>query len=530
MEGRAVAVWASQQRSTARMTFSTEAASRRLSFQSLPRRGLFLLIGAAVAAILVVFAVVLVGARDDARRTAGEAEMNLATALARDMDRSVELLNLSIEAARDAWSDPRVRALDPALRQMVVFDHSATARSIDAILIVDRDGEVVADSRSVTPQRDSFRDADFFTAQQARDVGLVVGPPMRMPGKPGWHIAFSHRITAQDGSFGGVSVGFLNLADLSETYRRLPLGPGGALLLFNVDGTLLMREPVVRGLVGRTFKGSAVFDRMAGTDGGSFEAASSLDARRRLFAYRRVGSLPLIQGVAATTDEVYAGWRMKAAVLAVVMAILCSGILALLVGLKRELQQRVAAERALDVLASTDPLTGLANRRKFFERAEVCCAEAVRDGRALSVLMIDADHFKSFNDRYGHAAGDRVLVAIGRAIADGTRVDIDLAARYGGEEFIVLLPGLDRVQAFAVAETVRAAVARLAEPHERAPAGFVTVSIGVASAEAGRTPDLRALVEAADGELYRSKRDGRNRSSGGERLAARQPRLEPVTA
>ena len=512
------------------MTLSSEAASRRLFLRALPRPGLFLLIGAAVAAIIVVFTVVLAGARDDARRTAALAEMNLATALARDMDRSVELLNLSIEAARDSWSDPRVRALDPAMRQMVVFDHSATARYIDAILIVDRNGDVVADSRSATPQRDNFREADFFKAQQARDAGLVIGPPMRMPGKGGWHIAFSHRITAEDGSFGGVSVGFFNLGDLSETYRRLPLGPGGALLLFNADGTLLMREPVVRDLVGRSFKESAVFDRMAGSDGGSFEGVSRLDTRQRLFAYRRVGSLPLIQGVATTTDAVYAGWRAKAAVLGAVMAVLCSGILALLFGLKRELQQRVAAERALDVLASTDPLTGLANRRKFFEWSEACCAQALRHGNPLSVLMIDADHFKSFNDRYGHAAGDRVLVAIGRAIAGRARPGTDLAARYGGEEFIVLLPGLDRVRAFAVAESIRAAVERLAEPHERAPAGIVTVSIGLASADAGTMPDLRALVEAADAELYRSKRDGRNRSSGGERLLARHPRLESLSA
>ena len=208
-----------------------------------------------------------------------------------------------------------------------------------------------------------------------------------------------------------------------------------------------------------------------------------LDGQPRLYAFRRVGTLPLIQAVGASTDAVYAGWRTKSTLLGTVLAVLCSGILALLFVLKSELHQRAAAERALDVLASTDPLTGLANRRRFFEKAELRCAEAARDGHALSVVMIDADHFKRYNDRYGHGAGDRVLVAIARAIAGEMRAESDVAARYGGEEFIVLLPGLGRAQAPVVADAIRSAVARMAEPHERATAGIVTVRTGLASAQ-----------------------------------------------
>ncbi len=512
------------------MTPSITAAFRVLSPRTTPRRGLFLLISSAVLAIAAVFAVVISDSRADARRAAEAAETNLTTALAQDMDRNVELLDLSIQAARDSWANPRVRALDPELRQMVVFDHSATARYIDAILVLDRTGAVVSDSRSATSPVGDYPDADFFKAQQPRDVGLFIGRPMHMPGKAGWHVAFSRRLLADDGGFGGVAVGFLNLGYLSETYRHLPLGPGGVLLLFNEDGTLMVREPEARGAVGRSFKGNTVFDGMTGTETGAFEGVSVLDGQSRLYAFRRVGTLPLIQAVAASTDAVYAGWRTKSTLLGTVLAVICSGILALLFVLKRELHQRAAAERALDILASTDPLTGMANRRRFFEKAELCCADAARDGHALSVVMIDADHFKSYNDRYGHGAGDRVLVAIACAIAGEMRAETDVAARYGGEEFIVLLPGLDRAQTLVVAEAIRSAVARMAEPHERATAGIVTVSTGLASVEAGTPPDLRALVEAADAELYRSKRDGRNRSSGGERLLARYPRPEPLSA
>lgn len=512
------------------MTLSITAALPSSSPHVGPRRGLFLLISSAVIAIVAVFAVVISDSRADARRAAEAAETNLATALARDMDRNVELLDLSIQAARDSWADPRVRALDPKLRQMVVFDHSATARFIDAILVLDRTGTVVADSHSPVPSARDFHDADFFEAQQPRDVGLFVGRPTHLPGTAEWHVAFSRRIAADDGGFGGVAVGFLNLGYLSETYQHLPLGPGGILLLFNVDGTLMVREPEVRGAVGRSFKGATVFEGMTDSESGTFEGTSTLDGRSRLYAFRRVGALPLIQAVAATTDAVYAGWRRRATLLGAVLAVLCSGILALLFVLKDELHQRAAAERALGVLASTDPLTGLANRRRFFERAEARCAEAGRDGRVLSVLMIDADHFKSYNDRYGHGAGDRVLVAIARAIQGEMRDEADVAARYGGEEFVVLLPGLDRAAAFSVAEAIRTAVARMAEPHERAPAGIVSVSAGLASVEAGTPPDLRALVEAADAALYGAKRDGRNRSNAGERPLARYPHPEPLSA
>lgn len=330
-------------------------------------------------------------------------------------------------------------------------------------------------------------------------------------------------MVAQDGSFAGVAVGFYDLGYIAETYKHLPLGRGGTLTLFNSDGSMLVREPAVPDAIGRSFRGKSIFDRMNVGSNGTFEGRSMLDGQSRLYAYQRVGSWPLIQSVAAATDAVYADWRIKAIALGAVLSTLCSGLLVLLFVLKRELLQRVAAETALDRLASTDHLTGLLNRRKFFELAESRCAEAVRRGTGVALLMIDADHFKSYNDRYGHVAGDAVLGAIGGCIRSELRASEDLAARFGGEEFIVLLPGLERAGAFIIAEAIRVAVARLATPHERADAGAVTVSTGLAVVEPGAPVVLDALVEAADGELYRSKRDGRNRSSGGERPVARVP-------
>ncbi|MQP64758.1 diguanylate cyclase [Niveispirillum sp. SYP-B3756] len=157
--------------------------------------------------------------------------------------------------------------------------------------------------------------------------------------------------------------------------------------------------------------------------------------------------------------------------------------------------------------ATEDPLTGVANRRALWEKAERLVGRAVPRGAPLAVLMVDIDHFKSVNDRWGHGMGDRLLKAVARTLADGVRAD-DMVARVGGEEFAVLLPDADAAMAAAVAERVRAAVALLQVEGDDG-ALSCTVSIGHASLAPGLS--WEGLVKAADEALYRAKRGGRNR-------------------
>jgi diguanylate cyclase (GGDEF)-like protein len=161
------------------------------------------------------------------------------------------------------------------------------------------------------------------------------------------------------------------------------------------------------------------------------------------------------------------------------------------------------ANARLAVLATTDPLTGLANRRVFDEALAREAALAARGRRPLALMILDVDHFKAFNDAFGHPAGDEVLkqVAVAvRACCRGT----DVVARLGGEEFAVLLPGTDLPGGVALAERVRLAVA--AGPW---PLGPVTVSVGVAVHDAA-SGGAAELVRAADRAMYRAKRGGRN--------------------
>ncbi|MBI5927302.1 MAG: diguanylate cyclase [Aquabacterium sp.] len=178
-------------------------------------------------------------------------------------------------------------------------------------------------------------------------------------------------------------------------------------------------------------------------------------------------------------------------------------------GVVRELTR---AHERLQELSRVDALTGLYNRRHFQEYLQQVWERAQYDGSSVSILMVDVDHFKKYNDRYGHPVGDECLSQIASVLQSTLRRPQDLIARYGGEEFIAVLPTTDASYAMAVAERVRVAVEALQMRHESSSAShFVTVSIGVVSCKADFLLKSSALVSAADQALYQAKHEGRNR-------------------
>jgi diguanylate cyclase (GGDEF)-like protein len=171
------------------------------------------------------------------------------------------------------------------------------------------------------------------------------------------------------------------------------------------------------------------------------------------------------------------------------------------------------ANRTLERLAMQDGLTGLANRRQSDVALHDEYSHARREESALALIMIDVDHFKQYNDTYGHAAGDECLRTISRVVRDMTaRRPGDLASRYGGEEIAVLLPNTTEVSATAIADRIRGAISALEVEHLDSPAGFVTISAGVASMMPVRNEsDPTGLILVADRALYKAKRARRNR-------------------
>lgn len=169
-----------------------------------------------------------------------------------------------------------------------------------------------------------------------------------------------------------------------------------------------------------------------------------------------------------------------------------------------------ASEMQLQHLATMDGLTTVPNRRAFDTRLESEWNRAKRTSRSLALLLVDIDHFKQYNDTYGHLAGDDCLRRVARSIAAAASRSSDFVARYGGEEFAVLLPEADLEEASAIAERTRIAVLELAIPHERSAERCVTISVGVAAWAPSPAQAPSALVAAADSALYDSKRSGRN--------------------
>lgn len=160
--------------------------------------------------------------------------------------------------------------------------------------------------------------------------------------------------------------------------------------------------------------------------------------------------------------------------------------------------------------AATDGLTGLSNRRHFDQSLKAECDRRLRRGTPLSLIMVDVDHFKAFNDLYGHPAGDDCLRRVAKAIEAEVNRASDLPARYGGEEFAAILPETDLAGAMAVAESVREAIAALAIPHAGAKTAIVTASIGLVTVTTDTAVDPQAIVAKADAQLYLAKSRGRN--------------------
>lgn len=182
----------------------------------------------------------------------------------------------------------------------------------------------------------------------------------------------------------------------------------------------------------------------------------------------------------------------------------------------RDVTERKRLEERLTALAMTDGLTGLANRRAFDDVLEREWKRTLREGSQMSLLLLDVDHFKQFNDHYGHQVGDDCLRSVADAVKGVVRRETDTAARYGGEEIAVILPFTDSSGALAIAEKVRQAIEDLQIRHAGNVEAdlIVTASIGVSTAIARQGGTIKmpeGLLMSADHALYRAKHEGRNR-------------------
>ena len=485
--------------------------------------------------MLAASGLMLLDLRQDAWEKAEQTSKNLLQVLERDIGRNIEMYDLSIQAAADNLRAPGVAEANPQLRQLILFDRAATARDMGVMLVIDEHGDTIADIDAVPPRKSNSADREYFQVHKARSgLGLYVGRPIvsRLTGER--MLPFTRRINKPDGTFAGVVLGSVKLSYFTHLFERINLGRNDAINLYLRDGTRVMRQPYVESDLGANIASATIFKSFVREHSGSFIETSVRDGVERHYTFTQIGDLPLILNVALSTDEIEAEWRTKSLVIGGVVLVLCGLTIALSLLFGRELRRREAMQAELERLSLTDPLTRLPNRRAF-ESAGARGREVTHyKGRSLSLLIVDADHFKRFNDRYGHQVGDEVLQGLARCLSASVHRPDDLVCRVGGEEFAVLLPDTDQMGALRIAEKVHAEVSMLVIGSAGIEAGAITVSIGLAAVvlDGMEATALTNIYRLADAALYEAKAGGRNqtRCSGQPCVPAIPPRLKLVSA
>jgi diguanylate cyclase (GGDEF)-like protein len=435
---------------------------------------------------------------------------------------------------------------------------------IRSLSIVGRDGRVHCSTQSTLVglnlgDRDSFK-----KAQQTRDFVFSDFLLAKSDDTPIMIAAYP--VSAIDDAADSVIVAGVDLGWVSKFISNLGGRPGISAVMVDSAGvvlaapedqadmvgralnTLPMLLPVAERVVGSDHAEGAFsfiapdgsertvnFSRISGTQSHLIvsvdEAKASADINREIRnAYLQLGFVCLfvllgalvaaeklvirpIETIAAMAQRFGQGeWSVRAALsrLPAEFVPLARAFNAMAARLAERERELIATNDRLTVMASIDMLSGLANRRGFQSRLDFEWMKAQQYSSELSLLMIDVDHFKLFNDTYGHPEGDACLSRLGETLAAIAAETMGFAGRYGGEEFCLLLPNTDASRALEIGEIVRAAVQDLAMPHATSSHQTVTVSVGVAGARPNDSQHPGDLIEAADAALYAAKRQGRN--------------------
>nr|WP_244323297.1 sensor domain-containing diguanylate cyclase [Paraburkholderia dipogonis] len=486
--------------------------------------------GVLIALVMVsLCAISLFQSRQDALERARETSRNVALIAERDIERNFELYALSLQAVVEGLVTPKVMALPPDLRRQLLFDRAATAKNLGSMLVLDASGNVIIDAGNDKPRTGNFADRDYFKAQRdSSNTGLYISAPFfsrLRNGSPS--IALSRRVSHPDGTFAGIVLMAIDLEYFHDLFGGLSLGPHGAISLIAANGLMIMRQPYDPKVVGRDISRASTFRQFKAASEGSFSDTASIDGVRRLYYFKNFPHLPLIIMVAEAEPDIYAAWHRRALMMGSLMGAFALGFVALSFVLGTQLQRRLRAESELQLLARTDSLTGLHNRRTLGEILDHEWRRAQRMRSVFSLLFVDIDRFKAYNDTYGHQAGDDALAAVARCIGENIRRPADTAARYGGEEFIVVLPDTSESGASLIAEKIRAAISGLAIEHAGSEYGRVTASIGSASWTPNQDTDVTTVIKAADEALYNAKASGRNKvaSCHEQKITPRDPAL-----
>ncbi|WP_104698357.1 diguanylate cyclase [Pseudomonas syringae group genomosp. 3] len=448
----------------------------------------------------------------------------------------------NIVQAAEQQAQDTVRQADSTLRDLVErVEHDGVAgdqhvrlaklmaqdvvnvEGIEGIFIYDAQGNWVANSFSQGIQSKNNGDRAYFVYHRDNvDESIHVGSIVESRSTGNMVIPISRRIDAPDGTFAGVALATVPVAYFQAFFERMDVDDKGVIFLALNNGDLLARRPTLSALTTTNVAKGDIFTRyLPHGDSGTAKIKSVVDGVERIYAYRRVSGLPIVAAAGVSCQHVFAPWwtyayRSMALIGMIILALAFMGAL-----LYRQIQQLITAEdelntarNELEIIAQTDSLTHLANRRCFDTALEREWGRASRNNSITAIVLLDIDWFKQYNDQYGHLRGDECLKQVSGLISSCINRAGDLAARYGGEEFVILLPETDLDGALSVAEKVRLSIVNSLIDHSASPMGNVTISSGVVATSAPIKDGHTYALEEADRLLYCAKSKGRNRVEG----------------
>jgi diguanylate cyclase len=453
--------------------------------------------------------------------SARDSVTNLVRATAQHAEDAIRQVDVLTAALGERVEGDGLQSLDVPRIHKLLVQQSKIMPQLHGLFIYGPDGQWIVTDKEVTPETANNADRDYFQYHRSHeDRNVRIGEVVKSRSTDDLIIPVSRRLNNPDGSFAGVLLGTVKVSYFVDYYGDFKIDDKGALVLAMRSGTILVRRPFIAAVVGKSLANSEIFNNyLPNSNEGVAEVKAVIDDTERLYGYRALTTYPLVVEAGLSRESITAPWRRDLLKTGLVLVFLIAvlGVFGLIV--LSQLRQRMVMERelrhahqAMRDMALTDSLTGLGNRRRLDSALLDQIRLAKRQRSSLSLIMLDVDYFKRYNDRYGHAAGDDCLSAVGGAIQQVVKRPGDLAARYGGEEFTVLLPNTDSAGAIKIAQDILQAIRSLDIEHSEHPLGLVTASAGITTRQPG-VEDVRpaTLLKSADAQLYRAKHSGRNR-------------------
>ncbi len=450
------------------------------------------------------------------------ASSNLTRAMAQQAEDTFHSADLVMTSLVDWIQDDGYGATQKPRLQKTFARRVQQMEQLHGIFFFDKQGQWIITSFADLPRGNGVADRDYFKFHQQNESTLAhIGPAIRSRENGEWIIPISKRVNDHAGSFQGVLMAGIKMAYFDQFFKSFSLDDNGIMFLGLTDGTLLARRPFEENLIGTSLARGRIYQKLLPeAQSGTAMIRSVVDDVVRLYGYRQLGSYPLVVAAASSRDTILKGWYERAFQSSVIIALVILGV-----GLfgwvfihqvrngERIEKNLRRAQLALEQIATHDSLTGLANRRLFERSLEIEFVRGARQVSPVSLIMLDIDFFKRYNDAYGHVAGDHCLMQVAQVVKTCCQRKADLAVRYGGEEFAVLLPDTDINGALAIAGQIRRSVIDKHIIHSGSPTGYLTVSLGCYAFIPSGNDSLETFIHRADAALYQAKNAGRNRAA-----------------